>query len=100
MFPTLCACACLRDGPNRMFDASCADDNGWVAHLSPPGLAAEMAQHLADMAELHADQAQRYLPDPGRRWTEAIVLAYPDSEIVQGPAPVAEADDDGNERVY
>ncbi len=84
----------------RVFDASCSQANGWVAHLPDQAAADQMAQHLADMAELYADQVHGYLPDQGRRWPEAVLLAFPDSEIVQAPDAVHRQDENGFDVVY
>ena len=61
----------------RMLNAPCTRYNDWMAHLPDQSPADEMAQHLADMAEMHADQVERHLPDPGRRWAEAVLLVLP-----------------------
>ena len=48
------------------------------------------------IAELYVDDVVDYLPDRGRIWAEAILVAFPDSEIVAAPTPVGSVDTDGN----
>ena len=82
----------------RDFNASVTDDNGWRVHLNAKRADAT-AQYLGALAELYVDDVTDYLPDRGRLWAEAILIAFPRSEIVAAPAPVSD-NDDGDLRVY
>lgn len=87
------------EAPPRDFEATVSDDNGWAIHGVDEDVAQGTALYLALTAEDYAPDVTKYLPDNGRLWAEAILLAFPSSEIISAP-PIISQDDDGTPRVY
>lgn len=87
------------EDPPRDFEATVTDDNGWAVHVPDEEAAENTAGYLSDLAELYAPEVQDYLPDRGRLWAEAILIAFPSSEILT-ERELVQDEDDGDGRVY